>query len=169
MAGYLSDRTRTRFGRRRPWMVAGALPLALGFALAWSPPAWLSPAALAAWIGGAVMLFFTGLTICRMPHEALAAELSRDYHERNRVFGVKRALFGVGTLAVFVALSQLGEASDPRGTVRWLALCAAAGTAVLLVLTGFARARARRASRPRRGAARSPPCATSSRTRTRGG
>jgi len=138
VAGYLSDRTHTRFGRRRPWMVAGALPLALGFALAWSPPAQLSPTHLAWWIGGAVLLFFTGLTICRMPHEALAAELSRDYHERNRVFGVKRALFGVGTLAVFAALSQLGEASDPRSSVRWLAACAAAGTALLLVLTALA-------------------------------
>ena len=65
-----------------------------------------------------MLLFFTSLTICRMPHEALGAELSRDYHERNRVFGVKRALFGVGTLAVFAALSQLGEASDPRATAR---------------------------------------------------
>lgn len=138
VAGYLSDRTHTRFGRRRPWMVAGALPLALGFALAWSPPAQLSPTGLAWWIGGAVLLFFTGLTICRMPHEALGAELSRDYHERNRVFGVKRALFGVGTLAVFAALAQLGEASDPRASVPWLAGGAAAGTALLLVLTGLA-------------------------------
>jgi GPH family glycoside/pentoside/hexuronide:cation symporter len=138
VAGYLSDRTRTRFGRRRPWMVAGALPLAIGFALAWSPPPQLPPSRVAWWIGGAVLLFFTGLTICRMPHEALGAELSRDYHERNRVFGVKRALFGVGTLAVFAALAQLGEASDPRASVPWLAGAAAAGTALLLVLTGLA-------------------------------
>jgi GPH family glycoside/pentoside/hexuronide:cation symporter len=138
VAGYLSDRTQTRFGRRRPWMLAGAAPLALGFALAWSPPASLSPTALACWVGGAVLLLFTGLTICRMPHEALGAELSRDYHDRNRVFGLKRALFGVGTLAVFAALSALGQASDPRASASWLAICAALGTALLLLLTGLA-------------------------------
>jgi GPH family glycoside/pentoside/hexuronide:cation symporter len=138
VAGYLSDRTHTRFGRRRPWLVAGAGPLALGFALAFRPPLGLAPAALAWWTGAAVLLMFTGLTICRMPHEALAAELSRDYHERNRVFGVKRALFGVGTLAVFAALSRLGEASDPRASAGALAWAAAAATALLLVATAFA-------------------------------
>ena len=135
LAGYLSDRTQTRFGRRRPWLLAGALPLALGFTLAWSPPAALSGGALALWTGLATLLLFTGLTISRMPHEALGAELSRDYHDRNRVFGVKRALFGVGTLAVFAALSQLGEASDPRASASHLALGAGLGTALLLLLT----------------------------------
>ncbi len=138
VAGYLSDRTRTRFGRRRPWMIAGALPLALSFALAWSPPASLSQSGLAWWIGGALLLLFTSLTICRMPHEALGAELSRDYHERNRVFGVKRAVFGVGTLAVFGALWLLGESSDPRGVALGLAAVASAGTLALLLLTGVA-------------------------------
>ena len=135
VAGYLSDRTRSRFGRRRPWLIAGALPLAVAFALAWSPPAALSPAGLAWWSGGATLLLFTSLTICRMPHEALGAELSRDYHERNRVFGVKRALFGVGALGVFAALAQLGEASDPRASALRLAVAASAATAALLLLT----------------------------------
>jgi len=138
VAGYVSDRTRTWLGRRRPWLLAGALPLALGFALAWSPPASLAPPALAWWTGGAVLLFFTSLTLCRMPHEALGAELSRDYHERNRVFGVKRALFGVGTLLVFPALSELGEASDPRASALRLAVAASGATALLLLVTGFA-------------------------------
>lgn len=138
VAGYLSDRTHTRFGRRRPWLVAGAAPLALGFALAFRPPEGLAPAALVAWTGASVLLMFTGLTISRMPHEALAAELSRDYHERNRVFGAKRALFGVGTLAVFVALSHLGEASDPRAGAGALAIVAAAVTALLLAATACA-------------------------------
>jgi len=138
VAGYLSDRTHTRFGRRRPWLVAGALPLGLAFALAWSPPASLSQAGLTWWIGGAMLLFFTSLTVCRMPHEALGAELSRDYHERNRVFGVKRAVFGVGTLAVFGALWLLGESGDPRRAALWLAAVASTGTLALLLLTGFA-------------------------------
>jgi GPH family glycoside/pentoside/hexuronide:cation symporter len=137
VAGYLSDRTRTRLGRRRPWLLAGALPLAAGFVLAWSPPASLPAAALPLWIGGAVLLLFTALTLCRMPHEALAAELSRDYHERNRVFAVKRALFGVGALGVFAALAALERAGDPRAAAPLLALGAGGVTAALLLLTGL--------------------------------
>jgi glycoside/pentoside/hexuronide:cation symporter, GPH family len=135
LAGYLSDRTRTRFGRRRPWLLAGALPVAVGFTLAWSAPAGLSQSGTFAWVGGAVLLFFASLTLCRMPHEALGAELSRDYHERNRIFAVKRALFGVGALGVFVALALLAEASDPRRSASWLAAGAGVGTAALLLAT----------------------------------
>jgi GPH family glycoside/pentoside/hexuronide:cation symporter len=137
VAGFLSDRTHTRFGRRRPWLLAGALPLALGFALAWSVPASLAPGAASLWMGGAVVLLFSSLTLCRMPHEALAAELSRDYHERNRVFGVKRALFGAGALAVFGALAWLGEASDPRAAAGSLALGVSLATVLLLLATGW--------------------------------
>jgi GPH family glycoside/pentoside/hexuronide:cation symporter len=73
IAGYLSDRTRTRLGRRRPWLMLGALPLALGFTLAWSPPGGLSSGGLVLWMGAAMLLYFTSLTLCRMPHEALGA------------------------------------------------------------------------------------------------
>ncbi len=41
LAGYLSDATRTRFGRRRPWLTASALPLGLFFVAVWSPPSQL--------------------------------------------------------------------------------------------------------------------------------
>ncbi len=73
-----------------------------------------------------------------MPHEALGAELSRDYHERNRVFGAKRALFGVGALLVFGALSLLSEASEPRAVALRLAGVAGIVTALLLFVSGFA-------------------------------
>jgi GPH family glycoside/pentoside/hexuronide:cation symporter len=138
IAGYLSDRTRTRIGRRRPWLMLGALPLALGFALAWSPPSALPPGGLTLWMGGAMLLYFTSLTICRMPHEALGAELSGDYHERNRVFGVRRASFGIGALLVFGALSLLSDASEPRALAVRLAGVAGAVTVLLLFVTGMA-------------------------------
>jgi GPH family glycoside/pentoside/hexuronide:cation symporter len=138
IAGYLSDRTRTRLGRRRPWLMLGALPLALGFALAWSPPSALPPGGLTLWMGGAMLLYFTSLTICRMPHEALGAELSGDYHERNRVFGVRRASFGIGALLVFGALSLLSDASEPRALAVRLAGVAGAVTVLLLFVTGMA-------------------------------
>ena len=153
VAGYLSDRTRSRLGRRRPWLLAGALPLALGFTLAWSPPAALAPARLSLWMGAAMLVYFTSLTLCRMPHEALGAELSRDYHERSRVFGVKRAAFGIGALLVFAALSALADAADPRALALGLAGGAGLGCAALLLASGLlvrepARHQGRGAARP---------------------
>jgi GPH family glycoside/pentoside/hexuronide:cation symporter len=138
VAGYLSDRTRTRLGRRRPWLLAGALPLGAAFALPWSPPEALGEGARVAWVAGALLLLFTALTVCRMPHEALGAELSSDYHERNRVFGVKRALFGLGSLAVFAALSHLGAAVDPRAAALGVTVAGGAVVAALGLLAGLA-------------------------------
>src|SRR5262249_45361487 len=57
IAGFLSDRTRSRLGRRRPWLLGIALPLAIVFACLWSPPARLAPAKLALWMGVCVVLY----------------------------------------------------------------------------------------------------------------
>ena len=107
LAGFLSDRTRTRMGRRRPWLLATALPIGAVFALMWSPPAELSPTALTLWMGVMVVLFTILTNIYLMPHDALGAELSDDYHDRNRIFGTKRMVFGVGALAVFTTALML--------------------------------------------------------------
>jgi len=120
VVGFLSDRTNTRWGRRRPWMLGSALPAALAFMMLWTPPLWLTPAGLAAWTALAMAIALTSQTAVRMPHEALGAELSRDYHERNRIFGARRAWFGLGALLVFVTLLRVGDASDPRREIARL-------------------------------------------------
>jgi GPH family glycoside/pentoside/hexuronide:cation symporter len=148
IAGFLSDRTHTRLGRRRPWMLAGAVPLALAFVALWCPPLALSPTALAVWVCIATLVFFSAQTAVRMPHEALGAELSRDYHERNRVFGAKRAAFGVGALCVFGALVALGEARDPRAaTFVLVAPMGALGAGLVLVSCAMLREPATHAGR----------------------
>ena len=97
--GHLSDLTRSRLGRRRPWMLAGCVPFGAAFAWLWSPPQGLDGAALALGIGVALLVFCTSLTMVDMTHTALGAELSPDYHERTRIFGVRRVLLGAGSLA----------------------------------------------------------------------
>ena len=87
LAGYLSDRTRSPMGRRRPWMFASAVPLALAFTWLWSPPEGLGAGGLAAWLGIGLFFFYTAQTAFAVPHLSLGAELSRDHHERTRVFG----------------------------------------------------------------------------------
>jgi GPH family glycoside/pentoside/hexuronide:cation symporter len=136
MAGYLSDRTRTRLGRRRPWLIAGAVPVGLIFYLMWAPPE-LSPDALVWWMGAAVILFYTGMTVFNMPHDSLAAELSDNYADRNRIFGVRRAFFGIGTLLVFGAILWLSDSETPRADARTFAALGAVITAVSMLVTGI--------------------------------
>jgi GPH family glycoside/pentoside/hexuronide:cation symporter len=143
IAGFLSDRTRTRFGRRRPWLLAMALPLAAIYALLWSPPAALGPEALALWVGVCFVLYQAVLNFYSMPHDALGAELSDDYHDRTRIFGTRRAVFGVGAVAVFGAVAQLTAASDARAAASWIAIGAGVATALLtLALCAALRERA---------------------------
>lgn len=123
--GFLSDRTRTRIGRRRPWMLA-AIPLfGLFFAMLWTPPATLSGGALVAWIGVALFGFYTAYTLYSIPHASLGAELARGHHDRTRVFAVRHVTITLGIITAFAALQWVQNAESSR---------AAAGMLVYLVL-----------------------------------
>src|SRR5262245_31703389 len=87
IAGYLSDRTGTRMGRRRPWLLASAIPLGVFFVLLWTPPRDESPAMAIVWMSVMVVLFYTATTVFIIPHTALGAELTDNYHDRTRIFG----------------------------------------------------------------------------------
>lgn len=134
IAGYLSDRTRTRLGRRRPWMLAGIPLVCLFFAMLWSPPAALSGGPLLAWTAFALFGFYTSYTIYSIPHASLGAELSRDHHDRARVFGARHVAFTVGVLAAFGALQLVETAPDRRAAARELAFGAAFAVAAVLAL-----------------------------------
>lgn len=133
LAGYLSDRTRTRFGRRRPWMAAGVPLAVLSFALLWAPPERLPAAALAVWMGAMIVLFYTAMTVYGMPFDALGAELTSDYHERNRLFGTKRLCFGLGAIPVFFAMDAIAGAASPRALAAALMLPAAVVAGILML------------------------------------
>lgn len=136
LAGYLSDRTRTRLGRRRPWLIAGAVPVGAVFYMMWAPPE-LSPDALVGWMGAAVILFYTGMTIFNMPHDSLAAELTDSYQERNRIFGIRRAFVGIGMMLVFGAVMWLSRSDAPRSDARAIAAAGAVVTALCMLATGI--------------------------------
>ena len=91
--GFLSDRTRSRWGRRHPWMYASALPIAIGYIALWSPPAGWGPTGLLAWLFGWAVVVRTAVSCYEVPSVALTPELSGDYDERTRIMAY-RYLFG---------------------------------------------------------------------------
>jgi GPH family glycoside/pentoside/hexuronide:cation symporter len=135
LAGYWSDRTRTRLGRRRPWMLAAVPLMLVFFVMTWSPPVGLQGAALVAWCAVALFGFYTAYTLYSVPHLSLGAELSGDYHERSRIFAAQRVAFMLGMMASFGGVQFLRDAAEPRSTAVVFAASSGAVAAALLLLT----------------------------------
>jgi GPH family glycoside/pentoside/hexuronide:cation symporter len=134
IAGYWSDRTRTRFGRRRPWLLAALAPILATFLMVWSPPASLAGNALIAWVVVAVFGFYTALTMYHIPHQSLGAELTLDYHERSRVFAIQSASWTLGMLLSFVAIQVVSNAESPRLAAIEMALSTGVAAIALLLV-----------------------------------
>ncbi len=134
MAGYLSDRTRSRMGRRRPWMLASIPPIALAYLMGWAPPTVLTGFWLTAWMAVAVFAFYTATSVLIIPHTALGAELTQSYHDRTRVFGARHIAWSLGSLLALPAMALLTRpGSDPRATALWLAVGASLAAALLIL------------------------------------
>lgn len=135
MAGFLSDRTRSRFGRRKPWVVTSAPIIALTTLAVWSPPRGLSGWALIAWLAVSIFGFYTAFTFYEVPHLALGAQLSYDPSARGRLYGTRQLLRGLGLFMAFgLGARILQDLSTARHTAHWLALAVGSFTAVSLVL-----------------------------------
>jgi GPH family glycoside/pentoside/hexuronide:cation symporter len=86
LIGNLSDNARSRWGRRRPFVVVGAILLAITFAFLWLPPAGLSPMGIAIYLTFAAFLFYLAFTIFVIPFSALGLEMVTDYQARTQLF-----------------------------------------------------------------------------------
>ena len=95
--GVISDRTKSRFGRRRPYLLFGAIPLSIGFALLWQV-FFKDTTAMIIYYTIAGILFSTLYSLVAIPYNALLPEISQDYDERTSISGYKMALSFVGSL-----------------------------------------------------------------------
>jgi GPH family glycoside/pentoside/hexuronide:cation symporter len=91
LVGTWSDRLRSRYGRRHPFMVYSTLPLAIGFVGLFSPPPWViqSNTLLLFWLLFWSLWVRTFVTTFSIPHLALSAELSHDYHQRSQLIATR--------------------------------------------------------------------------------
>lgn len=118
LIGALSDRTRTRFGRRRPWIALGSVPLALAVVLLFAPPE-LGARGAALWFGVCIFALFLFWTAVTVPYESLGPELTFDYDERTGVLALRDAVLIAGTLAAASSPAAagllLGAGDDAAG------------------------------------------------------
>ena len=110
--GALSDRTRSRWGRRHPWMYASAIPIAVGWIALWNPPA-MSQEATLGWLFVCAVLVRSAVSAYEVPSQALTPELTSDYDERTRITAY-RYLFGwAGGLVMLLLAYRVFLAPGP--------------------------------------------------------
>ncbi len=132
--GHISDRTRTRWGRRRPFLLFGFLPLALAFALLWWRPPWDSVLALAIYYALAYVVFDTAATFNYMPYFALTPELTADYDERTSLTSYRVFFSIVGSLIAFTLPLLLVGSFSPENAPKVLTMGAIFGVVSALPL-----------------------------------
>lgn len=129
--GRWSDVTRSRIGRRHPFILGSALPTAAFFVLAWFPPSGLTDFQMGIWIFAIASLTRMSISAFEIPSSAMNPELTEDYSERTRLFGLRYWFGYVGTfgftafsLAVFFVATPEFERGqlNPEGYVKfaWL-------------------------------------------------
>ena len=89
LMGYLSDRTRSRFGKRKPYILIGAVMSAFSFWLIWMFPEGKSQMWYFWYLTATCLLFYTSTTLFCVPYISMGYELSSDYNERTRVMGYR--------------------------------------------------------------------------------
>jgi glycoside/pentoside/hexuronide:cation symporter, GPH family len=104
--GLISDRIRTRWGRRRVLLLFGALPLGISFAMMWLVPPW-EPLALTAYYALAFILFDTVFTAVHVGYNALTPEMTPDYDERSSLNGYRMVFSISGTLGAIILATVL--------------------------------------------------------------
>lgn len=99
LMGYISDHTRSKWGRRRPYIFFGSIPLVFFFILMFSSPEWISSQrGLFIWVTIIYFLMTTSYTIVNIPYGALTPDLTRDYNQQTVLNGFRMSFAVVGTL-----------------------------------------------------------------------
>jgi glycoside/pentoside/hexuronide:cation symporter, GPH family len=136
LVGWLSDRTRSRWGKRYPWIVLGAIPFGVFFFLLWCVPQFGhgSNQSLLFWYYVIVaILFDTAFTAVALPYLALAPELTQDYAERTSLISFQAAFTsGAATIALILAQVVFATVTDASSKYMILGgLCGVLSVAVI--------------------------------------
>lgn len=137
VVGALSDRTRSRHGRRKPWIAAGALLFSVSVVFLFFPVAAVTPA----YLGVVLFFFYLGWTAIQIPFLAWAGEISGHYHQRTRIatYQTVTGSFGLFIMLLLPAVADQLRPADGRLQMALMGglLLVTIVPAVLLSLTAF--------------------------------
>ena len=107
MMGFISDRTLSRWGRRRVYLLFGAVPMLLTMVFFFTAPTYLPQFMHIAWAVIALMLLNTASTVINVPYASLTPELTTDYNEQSSLNGYRFGCAVFGTIAGAGAVEPL--------------------------------------------------------------
>jgi GPH family glycoside/pentoside/hexuronide:cation symporter len=102
--GVISDRTKSRWGRRRPFLILGAMLLAVSIVALFAAPSFSSQQARVIYMAAILIFYATAYTVFNIPYMAMPGEMTRTYHERSEL--MRWRVYAVG-LSIIIA-SALG-------------------------------------------------------------
>ncbi len=135
----VSDNTRSRFGRRRPFIVVGAVVSGIAFAGMWLIPTGLSEMGYFVFILVVMMLFYSVFSVFTVPYHAIGYEMTTDYHDRTRVMAFRLFFNHAGLIAVgwVFAATQLPIFDDTLDGVKWMGLFLGIAIVLLGIVPGL--------------------------------
>jgi len=137
--GHLSDRTRTRWGRRRPFLLFGAIPFGLSFILLWTSPNF-SDTGLVIYYSLGYIVYEALATMVYMPYFSLTPELTEDYDERTKLTSFRMLFNIIGSLTAYIFPMLVIGSMVPDNTKKILLMGVIAGaiaaTPLLIVFLG---------------------------------
>jgi GPH family glycoside/pentoside/hexuronide:cation symporter len=129
--GTLTDRTRSRLGRRRPWMLAGAISILFMMTLMFTNPRIANQGLLFVWVLVVYILMVTAYSIISIPYGALTPELTKDYDERTTLNAFRMSFAVIGTLVGSQAVGPVRAlfANQDQG---WMAVGVVMGGVIMI-------------------------------------
>jgi sugar (glycoside-pentoside-hexuronide) transporter len=131
LMGRISDATRFRAGRRRPWFLVGMLPFGVLYALLWADRSGTGELAQLGYYAGVYAVFVLAMTVLSVPYLALIPEMAASYQERTSVNAFRAAGAICGTLVAAAAMQPLASAFG-GGPSGWAAVGLVAGVYLAL-------------------------------------
>lgn len=135
--GYISDKTNSRFGKKRVYMLFGAIPFGLSFMLLW-----LVPLAIGQWYQFAfalvaLLLYTTTYSICVVPYFSLVPLMTDDYDERTQITGIRAVLSTIGTIFGGTVALFLSDFQNELLGLRLMTIVFGSFTAISILVAAF--------------------------------